>query len=140
MLISALPFTAPTPTDIPAASFSLQPQFDIVTSASPSMLPIPTHLSPLQFTAISPPAMTIPSLQPPPPIPTHLSPFAVQILFYRKSIYGFTPEIFTLKTQKKLVNTSFSRCASILLHKYGSPCWTRTNDPSVNSRMLYRLS
>ena len=29
-----------------------------------------------------------------------------------KSIYGFTPEIFTLKTQKKLVNTSFSRCAS----------------------------
>ena len=33
-----------------------------------------------------------------------------------KSIYGFTPEIFTLKTQKKLVNTSFSRCASISLH------------------------
>ena len=23
---------------------------------------------------------------------------------------------------------------------YGSPCWTRTNDPAVNSRMLYRLS
>ena len=22
----------------------------------------------------------------------------------------------------------------------GSPCWTRTNDPAVNSRMLYRLS
>ena len=23
---------------------------------------------------------------------------------------------------------------------FGSPCWTRTNDPAVNSRMLYRLS
>ena len=23
---------------------------------------------------------------------------------------------------------------------YGSPCWTRTNDTAVNSRMLYRLS
>ena len=22
----------------------------------------------------------------------------------------------------------------------GSPCWARTNDPAVNSRMLYRLS
>ena len=24
--------------------------------------------------------------------------------------------------------------------QYGSPSWTRTNDPAVNSRMLYRLS
>ena len=24
--------------------------------------------------------------------------------------------------------------------KFGSPSWTRTNDPAVNSRMLYRLS
>ena len=24
--------------------------------------------------------------------------------------------------------------------RLGSPCWTRTNDPAVNSRMLYRLS
>ena len=24
--------------------------------------------------------------------------------------------------------------------KIGSPSWTRTNDPAVNSRMLYRLS
>ena len=23
---------------------------------------------------------------------------------------------------------------------FGSPCWARTNDPAVNSRMLYRLS
>ncbi len=23
---------------------------------------------------------------------------------------------------------------------FGSPCWTRTNDTAVNSRMLYRLS
>ena len=23
---------------------------------------------------------------------------------------------------------------------YGSPCWTRTNDTAVNSRMLYLLS
>ncbi len=23
---------------------------------------------------------------------------------------------------------------------FGSPCWTRTNDPAVNSRMLYQLS
>ena len=23
---------------------------------------------------------------------------------------------------------------------FGSPSWTRTNDPAVNSRMLYRLS
>ena len=46
--------------------------------------------------------------------------------FLRKSIYGFTPEIFTLKTQKKLVNTSFSRCASILLHKYGAANGTWT--------------
>ena len=22
----------------------------------------------------------------------------------------------------------------------GSPCWTRTNDPLINSQMLYRLS
>ena len=27
-----------------------------------------------------------------------------------------------------------------LLPETGSPCWTRTNDPAVNSRMLYRLS
>ena len=45
-----------------------------------------------------------------------------------KIIYGYTPEIFTLKTQKKLANTSFSRCASILLHKYGAGdrTWTCT--------------
>ena len=29
------------------------------------------------------------------------------------------------------------RCLPAL---FGSPCWTRTNDPAVNSRMLYRLS
>ncbi len=23
---------------------------------------------------------------------------------------------------------------------HGSPSWTRTNDPAINSRMLYRLS
>ena len=23
---------------------------------------------------------------------------------------------------------------------FGATCWTRTNDPAVNSRMLYRLS
>ena len=23
---------------------------------------------------------------------------------------------------------------------FGSPCWTRTNDTAVNSRVLYRLS
>ena len=27
-----------------------------------------------------------------------------------------------------------------VLFLFGSPCWTRTNDPAVNSRMLYRLS
>ena len=24
--------------------------------------------------------------------------------------------------------------------RFGATCWTRTNDPAVNSRMLYRLS
>ena len=27
-----------------------------------------------------------------------------------------------------------------VLRSFGSPSWTRTNDPAVNSRMLYRLS
>ncbi len=36
-------------------------------------------------------------------------------------------------------------CLSIEKHPakcevFGSPCWTRTNDPAVNSRMLYQLS
>ena len=26
------------------------------------------------------------------------------------------------------------------LEMHGSPSWTRTNDPAINSRMLYRLS
>ena len=27
-----------------------------------------------------------------------------------------------------------------VLRSFGSPSWTRTNDPAVNSRMLYQLS
>jgi len=27
-----------------------------------------------------------------------------------------------------------------VLFCFGSPCWARTNDPAVNSRMLYQLS
>ena len=38
------------------------------------------------------------------------------------------------KYGKSLENTGFSRLLC------GSPCWTRTNDTAVNSRMLYRLS
>ena len=38
----------------------------------------------------------------------------------------------TRETKEK--STSFD----VLL--FGSPCWARTNDPAVNSRMLYRLS
>ena len=64
----------------------------------------------------------------------------VQILFLRKSIHGFTPEIFTLKTQKKLVNTSFSRCASILLHKYGRGRRIRTLGTWFWRPLLYQLS
>ena len=47
--------------------------------------------------------------------------------------------------------SNHSPCESFFIHKkarkhcvcglfYGSPCWARTNDPAVNSRMLYRLS
>ena len=33
------------------------------------------------------------------------------------------------------------RCKQmVLVLTFGSPSWTRTNDPAVNSRMLYRLS
>ena len=36
---------------------------------------------------------------------------------------------------KKMAYKSF-----LIGHLLGSPCWTRTNDTAVNSRMLYRLS
>ena len=32
------------------------------------------------------------------------------------------------------------RCLNRLTKEPDSPCWTRTNDTAVNSRMLYRLS
>ncbi len=38
-----------------------------------------------------------------------------------------------LGKEKSLRNNSFSGAG-------GSPSWTRTNDPAINSRMLYRLS
>ena len=31
-------------------------------------------------------------------------------------------------------------CYRLYVRKANSPCWTRTNDTAVNSRMLYRLS
>ena len=41
--------------------------------------------------------------------------------------------IFQKLKLKKLVNLRFTSSVN-------SPCWTRTNDTAVNSRMLYRLS
>ena len=49
-------------------------------------------------------------------------------LFYTKSMQKIThPKVFPI--------WKIFGCVP-----YGSPSWTRTNDPAVNSRMLYRLS
>ena len=38
---------------------------------------------------------------------------------------------------KKTKKTEYTKVYSV---HFGSPSWTRTNDPAVNSRMLYQLS
>ena len=38
---------------------------------------------------------------------------------------------------KKTKRTEHTKVCSVI---FGSPSWTRTNDPAVNSRMLYQLS
>ena len=38
---------------------------------------------------------------------------------------------------KKTKKTEHTKVYSV---HFGSPSWTRTNDPAVNSRMLYQLS
>ena len=45
-------------------------------------------------------------------------------------------DIFTKEKTLKLNNYG----SYFKVYSYGSPSWTRTNDPAVNSRMLYRLS
>ena len=40
----------------------------------------------------------------------------------------------------KLYNKKQEHPSSMDTPVFGSPSWTRTNDPAVNSRMLYRLS
>ena len=43
--------------------------------------------------------------------------------------------VVSLRTQTQKERHDFHR-----VFLFGSPSWTRTNDPAVNSRMLYRLS
>ena len=57
---------------------------------------------------------------------------------------NFVPCVLATKLTVKMVKTLdisrvFVLCA-FSGDNSGSPCWARTNDPAVNSRMLYRLS
>ena len=57
----------------------------------------------------------------------------------------FTRTIKTPKAKKPRKSGLFAykkypRIVSLREYLAGSPCWTRTNDTAVNSRMLYRLS
>ena len=47
---------------------------------------------------------------------------------------------YSIITRKKHFRCNFLQAASKVLGKYGSPCWTRTNDTRINSPSLYRLS
>ncbi len=40
----------------------------------------------------------------------------------------------------RLLTTKKEKARTAYELSFGSPSWTRTNDPAVNSRMLYRLS
>ena len=82
-------------------------------------------------------------------------------MFYRRKIkytyfiyfyYTISGREITIKTLPGITRRRV--CAAVLIRalkqkekgtvlrflSFGSPSWTRTNDPAVNSRMLYRLS
>jgi hypothetical protein len=63
----------------------------------------------------------------------NLSPFALLPIPQKRLPFGMPMNIRSAFRKKSAQLNS-------QLGAFGSPCWTRTNDPAVNSRMLYRLS